>query len=166
MQWKFIAFIGAIILAGTGLMVRALQESLVFYHPVKEVVSQPDTQKYQNIRLHGQVVPGSILRDATARKITFQAQDLHDHNFIIAVEHHGLEVPDMFKDRSEVVAEGSLTRPDLFESKFLMAKCPSKYETEFDADGNASGYTISYGDDGKSAAGEQSAPAKPASSGY
>jgi cytochrome c-type biogenesis protein CcmE len=124
-----------VVLAAGVLMGYAMKDSLVFYYPVSQVVQERDTAKFQNCRLNGLVKPGSIQRDTVARTIAFTIMDKQDPSDELPVLHRGLEVPDMFKDNAEVVAEGSLVAADRFESTFLMAKCPSRYEAEYEQTG-------------------------------
>lgn len=136
-KYQLYAVVGILVLVGGFLVARAMQGSMVFYYPVKEIVEQNDPAKYTNVRLSGMVKPGTISKDAANETITFTAFDKEDAAFEITVVHTGLEVPDMFKDHAEVVAEGSLNPNGQFESTFMMAKCPSKYEAEYQASGTS-----------------------------
>jgi cytochrome c-type biogenesis protein CcmE len=130
---KRIAIFGGVltlVLAAT-LISRAMMTSMVFYYPVKQVVEEADVQKFQNVRVSGYVKPGTIVRNVDRKEIRFIAMDKEDATMEIAVVHKNLEVPDMFKDHAEVVAEGNLVESGNFESTFIMAKCPSKYETQY-----------------------------------
>lgn len=134
-NWRMIAVVGVLVILGGTLISRAMMDSMVFYYPVRDIVKEGDTQKFTNVRLSGLVKPGTIQRNPAEESIRFVAIDREHKDIEIEVVHYGLEVPDMFKDRAEVVAEGSLTAQGHFESTFLMAKCPSKYEAEYEATG-------------------------------
>lgn len=91
-------------------------------------------------RVHGYVATGSIERDVAQKSVYFDvvASPPHagapaDHR--LRVRYASLETPDMFKDGAEVVVEGHWAATDgFFEADNVMAKCPSKFESELEAE--------------------------------
>ena len=86
-------------------------------------------------RVHGFVVPGSIVRDVDAREVRFEVQETAPHAGgsaagALPVVYAGLETPDLFKDGAEVVIEGRLAAAGAgpFHASNVLAKCPSKFE--------------------------------------
>ncbi len=57
-----------------------------------------------------------------------------DADVKIPVHYTGI-IPDTFKDKSQVVVEGSLNaQRSAFQAHTLLAKCPSKYESQFNTE--------------------------------
>lgn len=132
---RFILMVTVLTVTGVSLIGWAMRGSMVYYYPVREIAAEPGSSKFQNVRLSGLVKPGSIERHSDSKTISFLAMDKEDKNVTVKVVHNSLEVPDMFKDHAEVIAEGSITPQGTFESTFMMAKCPSKYEAQYKATG-------------------------------
>jgi cytochrome c-type biogenesis protein CcmE len=86
-------------------------------------VAQPDTWKDKNLQVHGNVVPGSIGRKKDSLDWRF---DIQRNGQTLRAYYTGI-VPDTFKDDSEVVLTGRLTKEG-FVATEMTAKCPSKYE--------------------------------------
>jgi cytochrome c-type biogenesis protein CcmE len=76
-------------------------------------------------RVHGFVVQGSIRKDLEAGHVDFAIAD--DAGATLRVRLLGIEVPDLFRDKAEVVVEGRLEK-GTFLARRVLAKCPSKYE--------------------------------------
>lgn len=91
-------------------------------------------------RVHGYVATGSIERDVTARQVHFDVVATAPHaggapSQRLRVRYASLETPDLFKDGAEVVVEGHLIASDgLFHADNVMAKCPSKFEAQLEAE--------------------------------
>jgi cytochrome c-type biogenesis protein CcmE len=102
-----------------------LSEGTEYYKRVDEVVTNPAQWQGKTLRLHGFVVPDSILRKRNSLDYRFEIQN---KGKIVAAVYSGI-VPDTFKDEAEVVLKGRL-EPDGFhvDPNGVMAKCPSKYE--------------------------------------
>lgn len=100
------------------------------------------------VRVHGYVVPGSIVRDVGLRQVRFAVQNDAPHAGGSApqvspvvgstaeplpVVFASLETPDLFKDGAEVVVEGRLevgAEAAVFQADNVLAKCPSKFEAQ------------------------------------
>ncbi len=121
-----IVLTAALLLAGGGFLVYASLGDAQYYEFVDVVAKEPAKWKGRDLKLHGYVVPGSIVGTGTSWAFT-----LERNGEKVAIEFQGVK-PDNLKDRSEVVAQGKLHTFDngsiLLRSTDLMAKCPSKYE--------------------------------------
>jgi cytochrome c-type biogenesis protein CcmE len=77
-------------------------------------------------KLQARVIPGSIRRDSTTRRIDFQVSDGAKS---YPVTYRGL-VPDTFTDANdiEVIVEGRLGSDGVIQATDVLAKCGSRYE--------------------------------------
>ena len=115
---------GAIVL----IIVATSREDVVYYKHVDEVVATRGQWQGVKMQLHGQVVPGSVKRRPLGQT--------HEYRFL--VEHGGASVearyvgilPDTFKEGSDVVLRGVMTKAGMFEVDRggIVPKCPSKYK--------------------------------------
>jgi cytochrome c-type biogenesis protein CcmE len=96
--------------------------SVVYYHTPTEVLQMPG----EHVRLSGQVVDGSIQKDATQGTVAFEISDGTSTVSIL----YGGAAPDTLKDEAEAVVEGSLGHDGVFHADTLFAKCPSKFQAK------------------------------------
>ena len=103
-------------------------EGVLEYVYVDKVVATPGKYQGRTIQVHGIVVEGSIKK---------KKGSTGDYRFVIENQGQKLAVhytdipPDTFQEGGEVVLTGRLNDGgDLFTSKEMSAKCPSKYEEE------------------------------------
>ena len=101
-------------------------DSATYYYTVSELMEQGDSIYGENVRVNGQVVPGSVEQEAGSFDLKFSVAEGGES---LAVVYHGV-VPDTFKAGNEVVSEGHLDATGIFEAHTLMPKCPSKYVPE------------------------------------
>jgi cytochrome c-type biogenesis protein CcmE len=119
----------AVVLAAVGLLVaRGAKNAMVYYVDVSELKAKPVGADLEGLRVRGVVVPGTIDR----RELVLRFE-MTDGSETMPVTYRGV-IPDTFGEDGEVVVEGTMTNAG-FEADFLMAKCPSKYEAEMDAEG-------------------------------
>ncbi len=117
--------LAAIALAAVGFLVfRSTSATSVYYLTVSELLAQGEAARNEQVRVAGKVVPGTIQR--TAETLTFTASDGTGQ---VKVTFGGV-VPDIFKDNVEVVLEGSYGSDKIFRADTLLAKCPSKFESD------------------------------------
>lgn len=128
MKGKFalVLSISVVLVALGFLMYTGLSDNMVYYYHVDEFLAKAPSLEGETVKVNGKVVEGSILKQQM------------DYNFVIHgaqqnqihVSYHGV-VPDTFKDRSDVVVEGTYD-PDarVFHATTLLAKCPTKYEPQ------------------------------------
>jgi cytochrome c-type biogenesis protein CcmE len=128
----------ALVAAALGYLVYAgTKDNLVYYYEVDEVQAAA-AKTGGKIRISGDVVEGSIVRDDEARAIRFSirrstmGQAVGDEAVAptgasIPVAYAGT-VPDIFREGIQVVVEGRMREDGTFEAETLLAKCPSKYQ--------------------------------------
>jgi cytochrome c-type biogenesis protein CcmE len=99
------------------------ESSATYYYTVSELTGQENSIYGENIRVKGQVVPGSVEQEAAGRELKFTIIDEEES---LPVVYQGV-VPDTFRVGTEVVVEGQLNPVGIFQAHTLMPKCPSKY---------------------------------------
>ncbi len=99
--------------------------SATYYYEVGELLAQGSSVYGDNVRVNGQVAPGSVEQEAAGRKLRFTIVDIEGKGDL-PVFYQGV-VPDSFKVGAEVVVEGKLNPDGTFQADTLMPKCPSKY---------------------------------------
>ena len=105
------------------LMYTTLGESMQYYKYVDEVVGSQSDWTGKKLQVHGYVVPGSIGKKRDALEYRF---DIQRNGKTMRAFYNGI-TPDTFKDDSEVVLTGVLTKEG-FIATDMTAKCPSKYD--------------------------------------
>ena len=105
------------------LLYTTLGESMQYYKYVDEVVGSQADWSGKKLQVHGYVVPGSIGKKRDALEYRF---DIQRNGKTLRAFYNGI-TPDTFKDDSEVVLTGVLTKEG-FVAHDMTAKCPSKYE--------------------------------------
>lgn len=128
----------ALVAAALGYLVYAgTKDNLVYYYEVDEVQAAA-ARTEGKIRIPGDVVEGSIVRDEDADEIRFSIRgvaaeaeraDAPDAapGATIPVTYAGT-VPDIFREGIQVVVEGRVDENGTFQAETLLAKCPSKYQ--------------------------------------
>jgi cytochrome c-type biogenesis protein CcmE len=115
----FLVIIAAVVV----LIARANRSNMVYYVTVSELLAKGQDADSRGLRVTGKVVPGTIERQEM--NLRFQ---MTDGQHAIPISYRGV-VPDTFGEDGEVVVEGKYSPGGSFEASFLMAKCPSKYES-------------------------------------
>jgi cytochrome c-type biogenesis protein CcmE len=131
-----------LVLAFAGLLWSTLREGTEYYKDIKEVLPQRQAWEGKPLRLHGYVVPNSILRKPNSLEYRFKVQNDPPRlsqppaSEILEASYEGI-VPDTFKDEAEVTLQGRLT-PSGFavDRNGVVAKCPSKYEAASQSPGS------------------------------
>jgi cytochrome c-type biogenesis protein CcmE len=118
---------GTILIGVCYLIVTALQTSTVYYMTVGELMARGSAPSTQQVRVAGDVVPGSVERIDAGLALRFQ---VHDGSGEMPVYYKGGPVPDIFGDQVQVVVEGKVGPDGTFQASTLLAKCPSKFETD------------------------------------
>ena len=141
---KYVRFgvaIAVIVLAMGYLAWTAVEESKSYYVTIKEMRAMGDKVYERNLRVAGNVLPGSIQQSGTNADFMLieKGEKLH-------VVYKGAEPPpDTFKDNAQALAVGKLGKDGVFHANELQAKCASKYAPQEQ---------------------QQGAPAQPQSKGY
>jgi cytochrome c-type biogenesis protein CcmE len=110
------------------LVVLGMKEGTMFYLEVSEFVRQADQLGNKKVRVNGAIVKDSLSFDAESLKLVFTMKDTKGSQRL-NVLYRGAP-PDLIEeDGVTLVAEGSYDKTqNVFVSKKLLVKCPSKYE--------------------------------------
>lgn len=122
---KFIVAIALIVSTVGYLVYGSAKNTMVYYLTVNELTERVPDIYNQRIRVSGTVVPGTIEKDANGTlrfKIT-------DGSRMISINYKGI-IPDIFKEEVEAVVEGRYGEDKIFRADILLAKCPTKYESD------------------------------------
>ena len=122
---KFIFAI--IIIAGaiSYLVFSGVKDTMVYYLTIEELQAKVPDVYGERVRVSGTVVPGTIEKDNNG-DIKFKITDGTNK---INVNYSGI-IPDVFADDVEAVVEGNYTQQNVFIADILLAKCPTKYESD------------------------------------
>lgn len=96
-----------------------------YYYEVSELLVRGSSIYGENVRVNGQVAPGSVEQEAQGRILRFTMIDVNGEESLPVV-YQGV-VPDTFKVGNEVVVEGQLNSTGVFQANTLMPTCPSRY---------------------------------------
>ncbi|MFC2035235.1 cytochrome c maturation protein CcmE [Chloroflexota bacterium] len=102
--------------------------STIYYYTVSEFKERESSTYGENVRITGQVVPGSLEREAQGTILRFSIIDI-DGEESLSVFYQGV-VPDAFKAGNEVVVEGNMNTDGTFQANTILVKCPSRYEPQ------------------------------------
>ena len=105
----------------------ALQTSTVYYLTVGELLDKGSSVYGQQLRVAGDVTPGSVQKEEAGLAIRFLVQDGTGQ---VPVYYRGGPVPDIFGEQVQVVVEGKYGPDGTFVASTLLAKCPSKFESD------------------------------------
>ena len=120
-----LAVVAVVILAAVGYLVYSGLRTNVYYQTVSELQSNSGEHGKQ-VRLAGNVVPGSIVREEGTSTVRFR---VYDAGGTLPAVYTGA-VPDIFGDEIEVVLEGTYNPSSGFTANTMLAKCPSKFEEQ------------------------------------
>lgn len=127
MQKQFplkIVVAAAIILATVGwLAYTGVRDTKSYYVTISELNAMGKQAYSRNLRVAGNVAPGSIQRSGLAVRFV-----LNEQGRTLQVNYQGSEPPpDTFKDDAQALAVGTYGRDGVFHATQLQAKCASKY---------------------------------------
>lgn len=118
---SLIGLAGAVLALALGLVLYAMQDTIVFFHAPGDVAAkgiQPGTR----FRLGGLVKEGSVKR-GEGQTVTFEVMDAQG---AIPVRYQGL-LPDLFREGQGVVTEGVLEAAGTFKADTVLAKHDETY---------------------------------------
>ncbi len=122
---KFILPLVVIVSLISWLVFAGVRDSMVYYVTVDELLEDVPDIYGQKVRVSGTVVSGSIQNELDdSLRFTIEAGEGR-----LDVEYDGI-IPDIFTDGVEAVVEGRLSGDNVFTADLLLAKCPTKYESE------------------------------------
>ena len=112
------------------LVFAATRDNLTYYYEIDELKAATASPG-EKIRLSGDVVGGSIVREDATRRVRFAIRgvDAPAGSAEIPIVYGGT-LPDIFRPDIQVVVEGRLDEGGTFHAETLLAKCPSKYQAE------------------------------------
>src|ERR1019366_6505359 len=115
----------ALIILGTvgWLSYTGVDKTKQYYVTISELNAMGNKAYSRNLRVAGNVAPGSIERVGTSAKFV-----LLEQGHTLRVTYQGSEPPpDTFKDDAQALAVGTYGRYGVFHATQLQAKCASKY---------------------------------------
>ncbi len=121
--WKFLA--ATVLILGTvaWLALSGAREAKSYYVTINELEAMGPKAYTRNLRVAGNVVPGSIQRSGPDARFT-----LVELGRTLPVAYQGAEPPpDTFKDDAQALAIGTFGHDGVFHATQLQAKCASKY---------------------------------------
>lgn len=137
-QKKIKFMIGAALIVGAigYLISTSISQTSMYFVTVSELASRGNPYKGEVIKVKGNVVKGSIVRDPqNYMDVAFSIMDKDSggdkQQNSLKVVYKGI-TPDMFIDDGEVVVGGVL-KGGVFHANTLLTSCPSKYEAEKEA---------------------------------
>ena len=122
----FVAVGVALLAAAAGLMLYAMNDTLVFFYTPSEVQQKLQAQQLdlaRPFRLGGLVEAGSVARDSTGVQVSFRVTDTVE---TVTVAYNGI-LPDLFREGQGVVAEGRLGADGIFTASEVLAKHDENY---------------------------------------
>jgi len=113
-----------VVLATVGwLAYTGVRDTKSYYCTIGELQAMGKKAYTRNLRVAGNVQPGSIQRSGTNARFVLLEQGLS-----LQVNYQGAEPPpDTFKDDAQALAVGTYGRDGVFHATQLQAKCASKY---------------------------------------
>jgi len=115
----------AVLILGTvgWLAYTGVRDTKSYYCTISELNSMGKKAYTRNLRVAGNVQPGSIQRDGTNASFV-----LLEQGHTLQVTYRGAEPPpDTFKDDAQALAVGTYGHDGVFHATQLQAKCASKY---------------------------------------
>lgn len=126
-------------------------QSETYFFDVHDAVERSDQLVGQNIRVRGDVSPGSFIGEKGVLESQFDITS--DGESLTIVYERAL--PDTFEEDSEIVAEGYLDEHLVLHADEVLVKCPSRYEGAPPTDGYEGDYGGGDYDDSQSPADPQ-----------
>ncbi len=120
-RFLFLSFIILIIILSIFLILKSLEENVVYFISPTEIKSLSEIDKNKRIRVGGMVKEKSIQLNQS--EISFVITDFKNE---INVKYSGA-VPNLFSEGKGVVAEGYLSDRSFFNAKKILAKHDENY---------------------------------------
>jgi cytochrome c-type biogenesis protein CcmE len=128
--WKILLTVVVSAVAVSGLLWASLGEGAEYYKHVDEARSSQARLLGKRLRIHGNVVDGTLVHQAGTLDYRFALESKAPREHAtMTVDFHGIP-PDLFKPGAEVIAAGVLGTDGTLRSDRIETKCPSKYETQ------------------------------------
>lgn len=128
--WKIVISVGVVTVALGGLLWASTREGAEYYKYVDEVLADAARYQGKRLRVHGDVVEGSLESDKASLRYRFKIASRAPRSAaVISAEFNGIP-PDTFKAGAEVIAAGVLASDGRLLADKIETKCPSKYEAK------------------------------------
>jgi cytochrome c-type biogenesis protein CcmE len=111
----------AVLALAGGLVLFALQDSIVFFHSPSDIVEK-GIKPGQRFRLGGLVEKGSVTR-GEGLNVSFKVTDGATTRKVL----FNKILPDLFREEQGVIAEGTLNASGIFEADSVLAKHDENY---------------------------------------
>lgn len=121
---RFFAAGGVLAVAIAFLIYNGMQGTSAFYMTVDELHSSTAIEEGKQIRVGGDVVPGTIVNEGIGQELRFE---ITDGISTVPIVYNGA-APDIFSDHAEVIATGTMDANGTFHATELLTKCPSRFE--------------------------------------
>jgi cytochrome c-type biogenesis protein CcmE len=121
-QRMMVVMLALLLIGGaTGLVLTALQDKVAFFVTPSEIVSSK-VERGRQFRLGGLVAEGSVRQEPDG-SVRFAITDLNE---TVTVAYRGI-LPDLFRERQGIVAQGRLGEDGTFEAVEVLAKHDENY---------------------------------------
>ncbi|HEX7507938.1 MAG TPA: cytochrome c maturation protein CcmE [Polyangia bacterium] len=128
--WKILLTVIVSAVAVSSLLWASMGEGAEYYKHVDEARSSQSHLRGKRLRVHGNVVDGTLVHQAGTLDYRFDMESKAPREHAtMTVDFHGIP-PDLFKPGAEVIAAGVLGTDGMLRSDRIETKCPSKYETQ------------------------------------
>ena len=128
--WKILLTVAVSAVAVSGVLWASLGQGAEYYKHVDEARASQDRLMGKRLRVHGNVVNGTLVHQAGTLEYHFMLESKAPREHAtMNVDFHGIP-PDLFKPGAEVIAAGVLGTDGMLRSDRIETKCPSKYETQ------------------------------------
>ena len=123
MPIKIVAAVAVVIATVSWLAYTGVRDTKSYYVTISELNAMGNKAYSRNLRVAGNVAPGTIERAGTGASFVLVEQGKK-----LRVSYQGSEPPpDTFKDDAQALAVGTYGRDGVFHATQLQAKCASKY---------------------------------------
>ena len=109
----------------------AFPGNALYFLTVGELIDKTDVHDGRTVRVSGKLVADSFQREGRSTVSYFQLQDENGDpaGEYLSATYVGV-LPDLFfNPHSEVILEGSYGQDQIFQTDFILVKCPSKYQS-------------------------------------
>lgn len=100
-------------------------DNMQYYMSIHDLNAMGQQSYGKGLRVKGELVSGSLVQSQQSLQVSFRIAENGEE---LAVR-YDKELPDTFKDGSQVLVEGKMHPEGYFQARTLMAKCASKYES-------------------------------------
>lgn len=100
-------------------------DNMQYYMSIHDLNAMGQRANGKGLRVKGDLVSGSLVQSEKSLEVSFRITENGEELEV----RYDKELPDTFKDGSQVLVEGKMHPEGYFKARVLMAKCASKYES-------------------------------------